>query len=141
MDLSLRVRGIRPRLVQQLSMDIDPDVVATEIGMGGMETMSTRSPRIPVMQILAPPSMREGLSDASVEMAVCITLVKEASLPVSLHTQGGPTTRVTLSNGTYVEGLYPKSGRRYGVVTSKGNSNGVVGGSERTKILGSITEP
>jgi hypothetical protein len=141
MDLSLRVRGIRPRLVQQSSMDIDADVVATEIGMGGVETTSTRSPRIPVMQILAPPSMREGLSDASIEMAACITLAKDASSPVSPHIRGSPTTRVTLSNGTYVEGLYPKSGRQYGVVTSKGNSNGVVGGSERTKILGFITEP
>ena len=100
MDPSQRVSGIRPRLVQQSLMDIDPDVVATDIGMGGMETTSTRRPSMPVMHILVPPSMRKGLSDASVKMAARITLANEASLPVRPHTQGRPTTRVTLSNGT-----------------------------------------
>ncbi len=81
-------------------MDIGPDVVAMEIGIGGMETTSTRRPSMPVMQILAPPYMREGLSDASIDMAACITQAKEASLPIRPHTHGRPTTRVTLSNGT-----------------------------------------
>lgn len=105
MDPSLSVRGIRPRLVQQSSIDIDPDVVATEIGMGGIETMLIRRPRIPVMHILAPPSIKEGLLDASIEIAVRVTLAKDASSPVNPHTRGSPTTRVTLSNGTYVDGL------------------------------------
>jgi hypothetical protein len=112
-----------------------------EIGMGGIETTSTRRPRRPVMQILAPPSMREGLSEASVDMVACITQAKEASLPVRPHIHGRPTTRVTLANGTYVEGLYPKSGRRYGVGTAKGKSNGVVGETGRMKILGSSIDP
>ncbi len=81
-------------------MDIDPDVVATDIGMGGMETTSMRKPSMPVMQILVSPSMTEGLSNASVKMAACITLANKASLPVRPHTRGRPTTRVTHSNGT-----------------------------------------
>ncbi len=85
--------------MQQLLMDIDPNVVAMEIGIGGIETTSTRRPSMPVMQILVPPSMREGLSDASVKMAARKTLANEASLPVRLHTQGRPTTRVTLPIG------------------------------------------
>ncbi len=72
--------------------DIDPEVVATEIGMGGMETTSTRRPSIHMIQILVPPSMRDGSSDASVVMAAHMTQAKEALLPVRPHTRGRPMT-------------------------------------------------
>ena len=46
--------------VQQSSSEKEPDVVAADIGRGGIVSTSTNRLRMPVMQMLAPPSMREG---------------------------------------------------------------------------------
>ena len=46
---------------QQSSIDISPVFVATEIGSGAMATTSTRRSKTPVKQMLAPPSISDGL--------------------------------------------------------------------------------
>jgi hypothetical protein len=75
------VRGIKPFFVQQSSNENEPDVVATEIGRGGIFSTSTNRLRIPVIQMFAPPSMREGLSIASIGNAERITFTYEPSSP------------------------------------------------------------
>ena len=86
-----------PRLVQQSSNEIEPDLVATEIGSGGIVSTSTSRLITPVIHMLAPPSIRDGLSIASMGMAARVTLAYDSSSPLRPNTLGSPTTLVTLS--------------------------------------------
>jgi hypothetical protein len=88
---------MRPLFVQQSSNEIEPDLVATEIGSGGIDTTSTSRLNTPVIHMFAPPSIRDGLSIASMGMAARVTLAYDCSSPLRLNTLGSPTTLVTLS--------------------------------------------
>ena len=83
-----------PFLVQQSSIDISPDFVATEIGRGAIVTTSTRSSKIPVKQMLAPPSISDGLSHASEDVVARETETRTTKSVSNdrPHTRGNPTT-------------------------------------------------
>ncbi len=55
---SLHVSGVYPCLVQQSFSVMSVLLIATDIAIGGMSTMPTSDARSPVMQMLAPPSIR-----------------------------------------------------------------------------------
>ncbi len=81
---------------EQSSRERAPEIVVMEMGRGGMETTSTSRERMPVRQILAPPSMNCRLSMASDAMAARMILTMEASSPWRQNMWGRPTTWVTL---------------------------------------------
>ncbi len=83
-------------MVQQSSRERAPEVVATKMGRGGMETTSTSRERMPVRQILTPPSMSCGLSMALDAMAARMIFTADFSTPWRPKTWGSPTTRETL---------------------------------------------
>jgi hypothetical protein len=55
---SLHVSGVYPRLVHQSFSVMSVPSIATDIAIGGMSTMPTSNARLPMMQMLAPPSIR-----------------------------------------------------------------------------------
>ncbi len=71
-----------------------------EIGSGVIVSTSTRRQRIPVMQILAPPSMSEGLSAAASAVASRVTHATISFSHLRPQTRGRLTTHVTLSIGS-----------------------------------------
>ncbi len=73
-----------------------PDVVATKMGRGGMETTSTSRERMPARQILAPPSMSCGLLMALDAMAAQMIFTMDLSSLWRPKTRGSPITWVTL---------------------------------------------
>ena len=127
-----------PFLVQQSSRDREADVVATEIGKGGIVSTSIRRSKIPVIQMLAPPS----ISDEGSSPDACITLTYEPSSPRNPYTRGKPTTRVMQPMLLYGVGV-ASSHDEYdcAVGMSKGNSKGVVGDTGLTIMPESIIEP
>ena len=131
--------------MQQSSREGTLPVIATEIGSGGMSTMSTKSWRSPVRQMLAPAS--------SSEVDVFRTRTYEVLSCLRPNTRGDPITRVTLS---MTEG---KSGRATvrrrdrpcvevdmlcgGDSRGNGNSNGVDGDCGRVGLwrMWAMSEP
>ena len=129
--------GIRPFLVQQSSSDCAPDLVATDIGRGGIFSTSTKRSKIPVIHMLAPPSINDGLSSA----VVLKTLTHDPSSPRRPQTRGRPTTLVTLVIAVRCDLTSSVNTECVANGTSKGNSNRVTGDDGRINIPGSIIDP
>ncbi len=89
------VSGMKPHFVQQSSSEAWLDFVATEMGRGGILMTSTSSPRMPVMHVLAPPSIMHGRADASKASAANakqLTRAYTPLLPLRPKMHGRPTT-------------------------------------------------
>ena len=77
--------------MQQSAMEAPAPSIATEIGMGGIETVSMRSDNIPVRHMFAPPSTidEKGWSvpylSARINYVVCVHLF---ALPASFDASG-----------------------------------------------------
>ena len=122
MDPSDIDSGRNPRFVQQSSMEVLLSLRATVIGSGGISTTPTKILRLPVAQMLAPPSTSpEGVSDGRI-------LTDDWLSCWSPRTCGYPTTWTMLSE---MEGTGGSSARDDCSMASKrrlnGKSKGVVG--------------
>ncbi len=92
------VRGRRPRLVIRSSRDVDVPSRATEISMGVISDTSSRIMRLPVTQMLDPPSMSLQLLSATHRI-----FMEVISSPRTPHSREEHTTRVMLSK---IDGIW-----------------------------------
>jgi hypothetical protein len=116
-----------PHFIQQLSMEVSLSLRATVIESGGISTMPTKILRLPVAQMLAPPSTSpDGVSDRQI-------LTDDWLSCWSPRTRGYPTTRTMLSE---TEGTGGSSARDDCLMASErrlnGKLKGVVGELERS---------
>jgi hypothetical protein len=115
-----------PSFVQQSSKENESEVVATDIGNGGIDTTSTRRPSKPVMHIFVPQSMSDGLSNMSQPTTALMTRKNKTSSPLRPYSHGSPTTCVALSMAVLWQKASPTFKVCIFVGISTSNSNGVV---------------